>query len=38
MAKRCSHNDGVDSRTVVTKLLVNYRLISRSFLFSNCGF
>ena len=38
MAMRCSLNGGVDSRTVVIKLLVNYGPVSRSFLFSELQF
>ena len=37
MAMRCSPNGGVDSRTVVIKLLVNYEPVSRSLCSQNCS-
>ena len=38
MAMRCSPNVGAGSRTVVIKLLVNYRPVSGSFMFSELQF
>ena len=37
MAMRYSPNSGDGSRTVVIKLLMNYRSVSRFFLFKNCS-
>ena len=38
MVMRCSPNGGADSRTIVIKLLVNYELVSGSFLFLELQF
>ena len=38
MAMRCSSNGGADSRIVVIKLLVNYRLFYGSFMFLELQF